>query len=82
MIGKINVFIVMIFLSFSVIFGISNVHSDYRYAGAYRSFAEEINVFRSTKEKNAGICYLGKWGIRYYVDNLSFKKNNFSLTLG
>lgn len=53
-------FIVMIFLSFSAIFCVSNAYSAYKYAGVYRSFAEEVNVLRATKEKNAGIWYLGE----------------------
>lgn len=52
----------------SLLWGMASAYSDYRLAGAYRSFADETRSLRTALGSSVTIWYIGEWGMRYYME--------------
>ena len=52
----------------AALFGLASSYADYAYAGAYRDFAGEVQRFRENRPASATTWYIGRWGMKYYME--------------
>lgn len=51
-------------LALSILFGLGNAYSDYKFADTYREVARDIKEFLPDKR----VWYIGGWGMQYYMN--------------
>jgi len=61
-----------VIVCFAAAFGLACSFADYQYAQTYKDFTREVKVFQQNSDKTFQVWYVGKWGMKYYMEKEGF----------